>query len=87
MGLDISASMNMDPGTWAASVATVVRAEMTAQHRSTRDLALVLGVTGPTARLRLQGRKPFDLAELERVAAWLSIPPSELLVRAADRVS
>ena len=74
--------MNMDPGTWSDRVAAVVRAEMAAQQRPVAALAEVLGVTAPTAHKRLDGEMPFDLVEVERIADWLEITPSELLARA-----
>ena len=74
--------MNMDPGTWSARVAAEIRAEMAAQHRTGEALARVLGVTEPTIGSRLDGEIPFDLVELERVADWLGLAPSELVARA-----
>jgi transcriptional regulator with XRE-family HTH domain len=74
--------MDMDPGTWSARVAAVVRAEMTAQGRTARELAAHLHVSPPTVGIRLRGLKPFDLAELDRVATWLGTTPTELLARA-----
>jgi hypothetical protein len=79
--------MNMDPGTWSARVAAVVRAEMASQRVSEADLAHVIGVTEPTAVARLTGRTPFDLVEIERVSGWLGLAPSELLARADGRVA
>lgn len=58
---------------------------MAAQRRSARELAGVLGVTVPTVTTRLRGVKPFDLAEIDRVAAWLGTTPSALLARADER--
>lgn len=79
--------MNMDPGTWSARVAAVVRAEMASQRRSDAALAHVLGVTEPTVVARLTGRTPFDLVEIERVSGWLGLAPSELLARADGRAA
>ena len=79
--------MNMDPGTWSARVAAVVRAEIDTQHRTGAALAAALGVTEPTLATRLVGETPFDLVELERVAAWLGLTPSELLARADERTA
>ncbi len=76
--------MNMDPGTWSARVAAAVRAEMAAQQRSAPSLAELLGVTVATVAQRLDGTTPFDLVEIEHVAAWLGISPSELLARADE---
>jgi transcriptional regulator with XRE-family HTH domain len=77
--------MNMDPGTWSARVAAVVRAEVMSRPFTVADLAQVLGVATATAAARLRGETPFDLVEIERVAAWLGLAPSELLARADER--
>ena len=79
--------MNMDPGTWSARVVAAIRAEMASQQRTGEALAHVLGVTEPTVATRLDGETTFDLVEIERVAAWLSLSPSELLSRADDRAA
>ena len=77
--------MNMDPGTWSARVVAAIRAEMASQQRTGAALAHVLGVTEPTVATRLDGEIPFDLVELERVAGWLGLTPSELVARADER--
>jgi len=74
--------MNMDLGSWSTRVAAVVGAEMTSRHLDAEALARVLGVTEPTVAARLGGEIPFDLVELERVADWLGLAPSELVARA-----
>jgi transcriptional regulator with XRE-family HTH domain len=79
--------MNMDLGTWSDRVAGAVRAEMTSQHRTQTALADLLGVSRPTIAKRLSGETPFDLVEIERVAAWLDLLPSELLARADERAA
>lgn len=76
--------MNMDLGTWSKRVAAVIGAEMASQQRTRVGLARVLGVTEPTVASRLDGEKPFDLVEVERVATWLGLAPSELVSRADD---
>ena len=77
--------MNMDLGSWSARVAAAIRAEMASQRRSGAALARELGVTEPTVAARLDGEIPFDLVELERVAGWLGLTPSELVARADER--
>jgi transcriptional regulator with XRE-family HTH domain len=77
--------MNMDPGTWSARVVAAIRREMASQQRSNQALARVLGVTEPTVASRLRGETTFDLVELERLAGWLGLSPSELLARADDQ--
>ena len=58
---------------------------LAAPHREA--LARELGVTGPTVAARLDGQIPFDLVELERVAGWLGLAPSELVARADERAA
>lgn len=80
-------SMNMDvEPDWALRVAAAVRAEMAWQQRTGVALAEHLGMTQPSVSNRLTGKTPFDLAEIERVAAWLNLSPADLLAR-AERVA
>ena len=79
--------MNMDLGSWSTRVAAAIRAEMASQRRTSEALARVLGVTEPTVAARLDGQIPFDLVELERVAGWLDLTPSELVARADERAA
>ena len=79
--------MNMDLGSWSTRVAAAIRAEMAAQRRTSEALARELGVTEPTVSARLDGQIPFDLVELERVAGWLGLAPSELVARADERAA
>ena len=79
--------MNMDLGAWSARVAVAIGAERAAQHRTRAALAKVLGVTESTVATRLDGEIPFDLVEIERVAGWLGLSPSELVARADDRAA
>jgi hypothetical protein len=79
--------MNMDLGTWSGRVLAAIRAEMASQHRTSTALADVLGVTEPTVATRLDGETTFDLVEIERVAGWLGLSPSELVARADDRAA
>ena len=79
--------MNMDLGTWSDRVACVVRVEMSSRRRTQTALAELLGVTRSTVAKRLSGEIPFDLVEIERVAAWLDLLPSELLARADERAA
>lgn len=79
--------MNMDLGSWSTRVAAAIRAEMAAQRRTSEALARELGVTEPTVAARLDGQIPFDLVELERVAGWLGLAPSELVARADEQAA
>jgi transcriptional regulator with XRE-family HTH domain len=76
--------MDMDVDTWANRVAAAVRAEMAWQRRSAVDLAKHLDVASGTVSKRLNGEVAIDLVEIEKIAAWLGLTPSELLGR-ADR--
>jgi hypothetical protein len=77
----------MDPGSWSARVAAVIREEMASQIRTDEDLAGFLGLTEGSLARRLDGAVPFDVVEIERVSAWLGVAPSELLARAHGRVA
>lgn len=79
--------MNMDPGTWSQRVAGAVSAEVAARHRTPAALADLLGCAEAAVAKRLSGETPFDLVEIERVAAWLELAPSELLARADERAA
>lgn len=74
--------MNMDLGSWSARVVAVIRDEMASRQRTRHDLADLLVAGEATVAKRLSGETPFDLVEIERVAAWLDLLPSELLARA-----
>lgn len=59
-------------------------AERTRHHMSTQqlrqaDLAFQLNLPQSAVSARLAGRVPFKLAEVEKVAAWLGVPLSELV--------
>ena len=79
--------MNMDPGTWSGRVAAVIRDEMASRQHTRHALADLLFVAEASAAKRLSGETPFDLVEIERVAAWLDLLPSELLARADERAA
>jgi len=68
-------------------VADVIRAEMASQTRTDEDLAGCLGLAGSSITRRLDGEVPFDLVEIERVAAWLGVAASELVARADGRAA
>lgn len=65
--------------TITASVAAEVRAEMARQNVPQRELGDVIGLSQGAAWRRLQGRVPFDVAELAAVAEWLKVPITQLL--------
>lgn len=68
-------------------MAAVIREEMATQIRTDADLADFLGLAEGSVARRLGGEVPFDVVEIERVAAWLGVAPSELLARAHERVA
>jgi hypothetical protein len=79
--------MNMNLGTWSGRVVAAIRDEMASRERTPHDLADLLVVGEATVAKHLSGEIPFDLVEIERVAAWLELLPSELLARADERAA
>lgn len=64
---------------YAQQVAGEVRAEMARKGHGVADLAVALNFkTVGTARSRYEGKTPFNLIELARVAAWLGVPVMRL---------
>jgi len=63
-------------------VAELIRAELEEGGRSAADLAELLGLGRSAVRRRLSGVTPFDLVEVELIAAWLNTTAPELLRRA-----
>lgn len=59
--------------------AAAVRAEIARRGWSQTRLAEALGVSQGWVSRRTSGRDPFDVAELERIAAVLEVPLSRLL--------
>ncbi len=57
----------------AENTAANVRAELGRQQRSGASLAESLGWTQAKVQRRLSGKVPFDVAELEKVAAELNV--------------
>lgn len=75
--------MDMEHQGWAQRATAAVRAELAWQGRDASEVAELLGIDKRTATARLNGGKPLDLAEIEKVAGWLGLRPSELLARAS----
>lgn len=65
--------------TLAGIAATEVRAEMGRQRITGAALARALEVSDMYISRRLSGDVPFDLAEIERVAAALGVPVTRFL--------
>lgn len=57
-------------------IAGEIRAELGRRNRSARQLAAATGISPATLSRRLQGKKPFDLEELESIAQFLELPLS-----------
>lgn len=65
--------------TLAEAVSAEVRAEMGRQQKSRREVADAMGVSHMYLSRRLNGRTPFDLTDLDRIAAALGVPVARLL--------
>ncbi len=63
----------------AEIVAAEVRAEMGRQRKSQDDLADVLGIARSVISLRLNGHRPFKLAEVELLADYFGVPLTSLI--------
>lgn len=62
----------------AERIAAEVRAELARQRKTAGDLAAALGITPHTAGRRLTGEVPFNVLEIEQIAAWLEVPSKQL---------
>ena len=56
-----------------------IKAEMARRNYRQSDLALALGITQSQVSKRLRGAIPFDVVELDRIAAWLGVPLAVLV--------
>jgi transcriptional regulator with XRE-family HTH domain len=63
----------------AEIVAAEIRAEMGRQRKSQDDLADVLGIARSVISLRLNGHRPFKLAEVEQLADYFGVPITSLI--------
>lgn len=59
-------------------VAGNVRAEMARRKRTAPQLQELLHLSRNSVYRRMNGEVPFDLAELDEVARWLSLPLAQL---------
>lgn len=73
--------MTNTPHPLRARVAAEVRAELARQGKVPADVGEVLGLSRPTVTNRLRGDSPFDLDELETLAAWLGVTPETFIPR------
>jgi len=67
----------------AESVAAEVRAEMGRQQASQSDVAAIVGLSQQAVSRRIAGRVPFDVTELEKIAAAFNVPVTRFLGSAA----
>lgn len=58
------------------AVAAEIRAEMARQQRRQADLADLLGLSGSSVSLRLNGHQELTISEMLRIAAWLDCDPA-----------
>jgi transcriptional regulator with XRE-family HTH domain len=70
--------MQASTDTFTQAVAGAVRAELGRKRQTVSDLAEALGASRPTVSRRVNGKEPFDLAELEQVAAFLNLSVHDL---------
>lgn len=67
------------------SIAAEVRAAMARKKVRQAPLALALDMSQSALSRRLNGEHPFDVAELDRVAAYLGVTLDELVVNRSSR--
>jgi transcriptional regulator with XRE-family HTH domain len=67
-----------------AAIASAVLAEMTAQGKTQRELADVLGIDQGSTFLRVRGRRSFRAEEIVAIAEWLGRPVEQF---ASERVA
>ena len=70
--------MQVTTDTYTDSIAGAVRAELARSRKRYIDIAPVLHVSRATAYRRINGSEPFDVAELEKVAAFLDISVQDI---------
>ena len=79
--------MNMDLGSWSVRVAAAIRAGLASQRRTARHSPGSSASPSRRSPPASVGQITFDLVELERVAGWLGLTPSELVARADERAA
>lgn len=67
------------PQTPAQRVAANVRAELARADKSQEDAAAELRVSRSAFGRRMTGEVPFDVVELDRLAAFLDVPVTHLV--------
>lgn len=74
--------MRIPATNFAAAVTAEIRAELARRGLTAYALANAIGMSKQTMSRRMTGATPFDLAEVEAIANFLGLTPTELLVRA-----
>lgn len=74
--------MSTEQSYWQRTAAGV-RAELGRQRRDVKDLATVLNRSRNYVSLKVNGHKPFDLDEIEAIAAWLEVPVASFSEKAS----
>lgn len=67
------------PESLVQRVALEVRVLLTRRQLRGADLAAALDVSPASISSKLNGRTPFSLEEVERIAEWLNVPLTDLL--------
>lgn len=70
-----------------ADIAAEVRAEMSRQHKTQDDLALVLGLSQQTISPRMRGMRSFRAEELKAIAEWLQVPITQFTSPVRERAA
>lgn len=67
------------PESLVQRVALEVRVLLTRRQLRGADLAAALDVSPASVSAKINGRTPFSLEDLERIAEWLNVPVTDLL--------
>lgn len=70
------------PADFASDVAAEIRAELARRNVPAHALANAVGMSKQTMSRRMTCAAPFDLAEIEAIARFFGMTPSELIARA-----
>ena len=74
--------MPANTDSFTEAVAGAVRAELGRKRKTVSELAIVLGSSRPTVSRRVNGKEPFDVAELEKVAGFLGLSVHDIFASA-----
>jgi DNA-binding Xre family transcriptional regulator len=66
-------------------IADEIRSELARRRMSQAQLSAITGITKNTLRSRLQGVRPFNLDEVDRICFVLDMPMVELISRSDDQ--